>query len=83
MQRRCLKGRRSGESACGRRGGPDERCGLSENGPCENPVLPLHLFRACGREKIVILLSQKNGFAGILSLQSDSLKCYSKLRGVH
>jgi hypothetical protein len=25
------------------------------------------------REKIVILLSQKNGFAGMLSLQSDSL----------
>ena len=34
-------------------------------------------------EKIVILLSQKDDFSRILSLQSDSLKCYPKLRGVH
>jgi hypothetical protein len=44
-----LKGRESRESTCGRRGGLEDRYGLRENGPCENPIIPIRLFYACRR----------------------------------
>lgn len=42
-----------------------------------------HTYSSVVLEKIGIIQSQKSGFAIMLSLQSDLLKCYSKLRSVH
>lgn len=49
LQRRRLKGRELGESACGRWGGSGDRYGLSKKGPCENPIIPICLFYAYRR----------------------------------